>query len=178
MRQRRWLELLKDYDCEILYHPGKANVVAGAMSRQEKEKPQPLYVKAYQLIMSSDLMKQISEAQTEGMKEEHIKAERMVAQEETLLEDARGVKTRYGRIWVPLYGDLRKKVMDEAHKSHYSIHPGTNKMYLDLKRDYWWPNIKFDITRYVGRCLTCAQVKTEHQKPYGRIQPLDIPEWK
>ncbi|KAI3713356.1 hypothetical protein L1987_71933 [Smallanthus sonchifolius] len=75
-------------------------------------------------------------------------------------------------------GELRTKILDAAHKSRYSIHPGTNKMYQDLRKEYWWPGMKHEVTKYVSKCLTCSQVKTEHQKPYGKIQPLDIPEWK
>ncbi|KAI3797434.1 hypothetical protein L1987_32691 [Smallanthus sonchifolius] len=75
-------------------------------------------------------------------------------------------------------GELRPKILDEAHKSRYSIHLGTNKMYQDLRKEYWWPGMKYEVTKYVSKCLTCSQVKAEHQKPYGKIQPLDIPEWK
>ncbi|KAI3786758.1 hypothetical protein L1987_40696 [Smallanthus sonchifolius] len=75
-------------------------------------------------------------------------------------------------------GGLRAKVLDEAHKSRYFIHPGTPKIYQDLKKDYWWPGMKFNIMKYVAKCLTCSLVKAEHQKPYGRMQHLDIPEWK
>ncbi|KAI3796222.1 hypothetical protein L1987_38888 [Smallanthus sonchifolius] len=176
MRQRRWLELLKDYDCEILYHPGKANVVADALSR--KENRSPIRVKAYQLVITPDFMTELEAAQKEALKEENIKKERMVGQQTKLELNTHGVRTRCGRMWVPKGGELRAKVLDEAHKSRYSIHPGTTKMYQDLKKEYWWPNMKNDVTGYVSKCLTCSQVKAEHQKPYGKIQPLEIPEWK
>ncbi|KAI3805483.1 hypothetical protein L1987_27905 [Smallanthus sonchifolius] len=68
--------------------------------------------------------------------------------------------------------------MDEAHKSKYSIHPGNDKMYLDLKDKYWWPGMKKDITTYVGKCLTCSKVKAKHQKPSSLLQQPEIPEWK
>ncbi|KAI3805399.1 hypothetical protein L1987_27748 [Smallanthus sonchifolius] len=176
MRQRRWLELLKDYDCEIMYHPGKANVVADALSR--KDVPTPIRVKACQLVVTSDVMREIERAQDEALKEENIKKERMVGQRDKLEYNTLGVRTRYGRVWIPMGGELRTKILDEAHKSRYSIHPGANKMYQDLKKDYWWPGMKCDVTKYVSKCLTCSQVKAEHQKPYGKIQPLEIPEWK
>ncbi|GKC78117.1 putative reverse transcriptase domain-containing protein [Tanacetum coccineum] len=68
--------------------------------------------------------------------------------------------------------------MHESHKSKYSIHPGSDKMYQDLKKLYWWPNMKADIATYVSKCLTCAKVKAEHQKPSGLLQQPEIPEWK
>ncbi|GJX91266.1 putative reverse transcriptase domain-containing protein [Tanacetum coccineum] len=82
------------------------------------------------------------------------------------------------RIWVPLKGDLRTLIMDEAHKSKYSIHPRANKMYYDLRDRYWWPGMKKDTAIYVNRCLTCLKVKAEHQRPSGLLQQLEIPEWK
>jgi hypothetical protein len=97
---------------------------------------------------------------------------------EQLGENEYGVKTMYGRIWIPRYGNMKIKILDEAHKTRYSVHPGGTKMFQDLRREYWWPNMKFDVTRYMSKCLTCFQVNAEHQKPYRRVQPLDIPEWK
>ncbi|KAI3776205.1 hypothetical protein L1987_45977 [Smallanthus sonchifolius] len=176
MRQRRWLELLKDYDCEIIYHPGKANVVADALS--QKDVPTPIRVKACQLLVTSDVMSEIEKDQDEALKEENIKKERMVGQQDKLEYNTLGVRTRFGRAWIPMGGELRTKILDEAHKSRYSIHPGTNKMYQDLRKEYWWPGMKYEVTKYVSKCLTCSQVKAEHQKPYRKIQPLDIPEWK
>ncbi|KAI3732807.1 hypothetical protein L1987_64016 [Smallanthus sonchifolius] len=140
MRQRRWLELLKDYDCEIIYHPGKGNVVAGALSR--KDVPAPIRVKACQLVVTSDVMREIERAQDKALKEENIKKERMVGQQDNLEYNTLGVRTRFGRVWIPMSGELRTKILDEAHKSRYSIHPGTNKMYQDLRKEYWWPGMK------------------------------------
>ncbi|GKC83654.1 putative reverse transcriptase domain-containing protein, partial [Tanacetum coccineum] len=105
LRQRRWIKLLSNYDCEIRYHPGKANVVADTLR-------------------------------------------------------------------------LRDLVMHESHKSKYSIHPGSDKMYQDLKLLYWWPNMKADIAMYVSKCLTCAKVKAKYQKPFGLLQQPEIPVWK
>jgi hypothetical protein len=93
-------------------------------------------------------------------------------------ENEYGVKTMYGRIWIPRYGNMKIKILDEAHKTQYSVHPGGTKMFQDLRKEYWWPNMKFGVTQYVSKCPACLQVNAEHQKPYGRIQPLDIPEWK
>ncbi|GJZ08959.1 putative reverse transcriptase domain-containing protein [Tanacetum coccineum] len=82
------------------------------------------------------------------------------------------------RIWVPLVGGVRMVIMDEAHKSKYSVHPGADKMYHDLRDMYWWPGMKRDIATYVSKCLTCSKVKAEHQRPSGLLQQPEIPEWK
>nr|GEY78283.1 reverse transcriptase domain-containing protein [Tanacetum cinerariifolium] len=83
-----------------------------------------------------------------------------------------------GRSWLPCYGDLRSVIMHESHKSKYSIHPGSEKMYQDMKKLYWWPNMKANIATYVGKCLKCAKVKTKHQRPLGLLVQPTVPEWK
>ncbi|GJY87901.1 putative nucleotidyltransferase, ribonuclease H [Tanacetum coccineum] len=83
-----------------------------------------------------------------------------------------------GRSWLPCYGDLRTVIMHESHKSKYSTHLGSDKMYQDMKKLYWWPNMKADITTYVRKCLTCAKVKAEHQRPSGLLVQPEIPQWK
>ncbi|GKB15052.1 putative reverse transcriptase domain-containing protein [Tanacetum coccineum] len=82
------------------------------------------------------------------------------------------------RIWVPVYGNLRTLIMNEAHTLKYSVHPGADKMYYDLRDLYWWHRMKKDITMYVSKCLTCSKVKAEHQKPSGLLQQPEILEWK
>nr|GFD25068.1 putative reverse transcriptase domain-containing protein [Tanacetum cinerariifolium] len=84
----------------------------------------------------------------------------------------------FDRIWIPSVGGVRKLIMDEAHTSRYSIHPGVDKMYYDLKDLCWWPGMKRDIAEYVSRCLTRSKIKAEHQKPSGLLQQPEIPEWK
>ncbi|GJZ12717.1 putative reverse transcriptase domain-containing protein [Tanacetum coccineum] len=158
MRQRRWLELLSDYDCEIRYHLGKANVVADALSRKERE---PLRVRALVMTIGLDLPKQILKAQTEARKPENIKKEDVGGilvenskdpeklRTEKLEPRTDGTMCLNGRSWLPCYGDLRTVIMHESHKSKYSIHPGSDKMYQDMKKLYWWPNMKANIATYV-----------------------------
>ena len=80
------------------------------------------------------------------------------------------------RLWVPDGENLRKEVLSEAHSSAYSVHPGSTKMYKDLKRHFWWNNMKQDVADHVAKCLTCQQVKIEHQKPTGLLQEMPLPE--
>ncbi|KAI3707605.1 hypothetical protein L6452_26231 [Arctium lappa] len=176
MRQRRWLELLKDYDCELLYHPRKANVVADALSQREYSGGVQATLARIDVV--SNLIDQINSAQREALREENLKEEVMVKQQSLLTEDGRGLKLYQGRIWVPKIGGNRELLLEYAHKSKYSIHLGSTKMYRDLKLTYWWPVMKLDVASYVEKCVTCLQVKAEHQRPYVSLQSLEIPEWK
>ncbi|GJU67193.1 putative reverse transcriptase domain-containing protein [Tanacetum coccineum] len=97
---------------------------------------------------------------------------------ERLEPRADGTLCLNGRSWLPCYGDLRTVIMHESHKSKYSVHPGSDKMYQDMKKLYWWPNMKADIATYVSKCLTCVKVKVEHQRPSGLLVQPKIPEWK
>nr|GEY63537.1 putative reverse transcriptase domain-containing protein [Tanacetum cinerariifolium] len=97
---------------------------------------------------------------------------------EKLEPRADGTLCLNGGSWLPCYDDLRSVIMHESHKSKYSIHPGSDKMYQDMKKLYWWPNMKADITIYVSKCLTCARVKAEHQRPSELLVQPAIPEWK
>ncbi|GJW29065.1 putative reverse transcriptase domain-containing protein [Tanacetum coccineum] len=176
MRQHRWLELLADYNCKICYHPGKANVVADALSRKERIKP--LRVRSLVMTIHPKLPLQILEAQTEAIKEENIKAENLQGMDKSFEVRPDENHCIKNRSWLPLFGNLRDLIMHESHKSKYSIHPGSDKMYQDLKKLYWWPNMKAIIAEYVGKCLTCSRVKAECQKPSGLLVQPEIPMWK
>ncbi|GJT65652.1 putative reverse transcriptase domain-containing protein [Tanacetum coccineum] len=182
MRQRRWLELLSDYDCDIRYHQGKANIVADALS--SKERIEPLRVRDLVMTIGLDLPKQILKAQIEALKPENLEKEdvggmiRKDIHKEKLEPHADGTLCLNVRSCLPCYGDLRSMVMHESHKSKYSIYPGSENMYQYMKNLYWWPNMKADIATYVSKCLTCAKVKAEHQRPSGLLVQPAIPEWK
>ncbi|GJX00257.1 putative reverse transcriptase domain-containing protein [Tanacetum coccineum] len=148
MRQRHWLELLSNYDCEICYHPGKANVVT------EAQKPENIKNEDVGGMIKKDILKKKLEPRAD----------------KTLCLN--------GRSWLPCYGDLGTVIMHKSHKSKYSIHPGPDRMYQDMKKLYWWPNMKADIATYVSKCLTCARVKAEHQRPSGLLVQPEIPQWK
>ncbi|GJT42987.1 putative reverse transcriptase domain-containing protein [Tanacetum coccineum] len=148
MRQRRWLELFSDYECEIKYHPGKANVVVDALT------------------------------QGEAFKDENVIAKGLNGTDQQMEKREDGSLHYMDRIWVPLVGGVRTKIMDEAHKTRYFVHPGADKMYYDLRDMYWWPGMKKEIAIYVSKYLTCAKVKAKHQRPSSLLQQPEIPEWK
>ncbi|GJZ85888.1 putative reverse transcriptase domain-containing protein [Tanacetum coccineum] len=152
MRQRRWLELLSDYDCNICYHSRKENIVTDALSR--KKWIEPLRVRALVMTIGLDLPKQILKAQIEALKPENLEKEdvggmsRKDISKEKLEPRANGTLCLNGMSYLPCYGDLRSVIMLKSHKSKYSIHPGSKKMYQDMKKLYWWPNMKADIATY------------------------------
>ncbi|GJW15556.1 putative reverse transcriptase domain-containing protein [Tanacetum coccineum] len=155
MRQRRWLELLSDYDCKIRYHPGKVNVVADALSREERNKP--LRVRALVMTIGLNLPKQILSAQLEAKKEENFINEDLHGMINKLEPRADRTLCLNNRSWISCFGELRTLIMHKSHKSKYSIHLGSDKMYQDLRRLYWWPNMKAKIATYVSKCLTYAK---------------------
>ncbi|KAI3691369.1 hypothetical protein L2E82_49718 [Cichorium intybus] len=176
MRQIRWVELFSDYDCEIRYHPGKANVVADALSRKGRVKPSR--VRALGMVVHTSLKSQILSAQEKALTKEEQLGETLHGLEARFEIKPDGVRYFKDRIWIPKVDELRKLILDESHRSRYSIHPGADKMYKDLTEYYWWPGMKKDVALYVGKCLTCSKVKAEHQKPSGLLQQPEIPEWK
>nr|GEV57330.1 retrotransposon protein, putative, Ty3-gypsy subclass [Tanacetum cinerariifolium] len=197
-KMRRFYRILRCFDqrvrrCVDVKREGKENVVVDALSRKEREPP--LKVQALVMTTGLDLPKQILNAQTKARKLENIKKEDvggMLVENSRDLEKVRIEKVRTdkleprtdgtlclnGRSWLPCYGNLRTVIMHESHKLKYSIHPGFDKMYQDMKKLFWWPNMKADIDTYVSKCLTCAKVKAEHQRPSGLLVQPKIPEWK
>ncbi|GKA12939.1 putative reverse transcriptase domain-containing protein [Tanacetum coccineum] len=173
MRQRCWIELFSDYDCEIRYHPGKANVVVDALSRKERVKPKR--VRVMNMNLQSSIKDWILAAQKEVV-DESVGLQKGL--DEIIEQRSDGISYYLDRIWVPLKGDVRTLIMDEVHKSKYSIHPRADKMYCDFRDRYWWPGIKKDIAEYVSKCLTCLKVKAEHQRPSGLLQQPKVPIWK
>ncbi|GJT01549.1 putative reverse transcriptase domain-containing protein [Tanacetum coccineum] len=153
MRQRRWLELLSDYDCDIRYLQE---------TQSSGRCAEPIEAQKPENIVNEDVG---------GMIRRDIPKERLEPR-------ADGTLCLHSRSWIPCYGDLRSVIMHESHKSKYSIHPGSEKMYQDVKKLFWWPNMKADIATYVSKCLTCARVKAEHQRPSGLLVQPEIPEWK
>ncbi|KAJ9560905.1 hypothetical protein OSB04_006065 [Centaurea solstitialis] len=153
-------------DCEILYHLGKANVVADALSR--KTDHTSLRISHLKMAVTTSFVDVVRRALEEASREENQNGERIRGQMSALVRDS---------LWVPRAGAARKTLLEEAHKSRFSIHPGATKMYRDLRTGYWWPGMKRDVARYVESCLTCLKVKAEHQRPHGKMQPLEIPEW-
>nr|GEV95102.1 retrotransposable element Tf2 [Tanacetum cinerariifolium] len=155
----------------VLMQREKANVVSDALSHKERVKP--LRVRVLVMTISLNLPKQILEAQIEALKQENLKKKdvggmiRTDIPKERLEPRADGTLCLNGRSWLPCYGDLRSVIMHESHKSKYSIHPGSEKMYQDMKKLYWWPNIKADITTYVSKCLACAKV-APYEALYGQ----------
>ncbi|GJW41178.1 putative reverse transcriptase domain-containing protein [Tanacetum coccineum] len=127
------------------------------------------------MTLHPKLPTQILEAQTEAIKEENIKAKNLRGMDKAFEIRPDGTHCIKNRSWLPLFGNLRDLIMHESHKSKYSIHPGSDKMYQDLKKLYWWPNMKAIIAEYVGKCLTCSRVKAECQKPSGLLVQPEIP---
>jgi hypothetical protein len=200
MRQRRWLELIKDYDLEVHYHPGKANVVAYALCQKSqcncvtmdsrintlcdelnKMKIEVIpsgalsHISVEPTLQDQIIMAQLSDKGVQIIKENlHQKTEKY----KCFRQDGKGILWFESRLVVPKNKDLKKKILDEAHLSKFSMHPGSIKMYHDLKPLYWWTRMKREIAQYVSECDTSQRIKASHLKLAGALQPLSVPSWK
>lgn len=130
------------------------------------------------MVVHSPLVNKILEEQKQDRWIKNIRLEiQKKPTPESTIEQQNGLQFKQ-RLVVPDDATLRKEIMDEAHRSKYTIHPGETKMYKDLKRQFWWENMRVDIAKYVAHCNTCKVVKAKHMKPGGTLQPLKLPEWK
>jgi hypothetical protein len=200
MRQGRWLEFIKDYDLEVHYHPGKANVVADALSRKvhcnhlelepvsdplcEEMRKLNLEVveqgNLYALAAESNLYDRIVTSQRNDEDIQIVKQKLAEGDPKytCFQKDHKDVIWFGKRLVVPVDPEIRKTIFDEAHMSKFSIDPGSTKIYQDLKQNFWWSNMKVDIAKYVAECDTCHRMKASHLKSACVLQPFSITMWK
>ncbi|GFY97645.1 hypothetical protein Acr_12g0001860 [Actinidia rufa] len=200
MRQRRWLELIKDYDILIQYHPGKANVVADALSRKSTVNLACLVTSQVPLldeleraeievvapdtntmlttmIAQPTLIEIVKQRQPEDPYLWKVYEEMLVNPKPDFTLQDKALRFQ-SRLCVPNIPKVKRQVLEEAHNTKFTMHPRGTKMYRDLKEIFWWPGMKKEIAEFVSQCLSCQQVKAEHQRPAGLLQSLPIPEWK
>jgi hypothetical protein len=192
MRQWRWLELIKDYELEIHYHPSKENVVVDALSRKSQVNMLAAHPMPYELAKDFDrlslgflnntqgvtieLEPTLEQAIRKGQKDdEKINGIRQLIKDgkgKDFREDAEGVVWFKDRLCVPDIKSIWELILKEAHETTYSIHPSSEKMYQDLKKRFRWYGMKREIAEYVAVCDSCQRIKAEHQIHAGLLQPL------
>ena len=201
MRECRWMEFLEDYDFTLHYHLGKANVVADALSWKSRGALASIASREWRmletvgqfglqycehaqgmlgsLVTIPSLLSRVIESQ--GQDTEIVSIRDRVQSgttDEGWTIHVDGSLRYIGRVVVPQLIDLREEILREFHCSRFSVHPGGTKMYQDLRRQYYWNGMKRHVGDFIRRCLMCQQVKAEHQKPAGLLQPLEVAEWK
>ncbi|GFS34403.1 hypothetical protein Acr_00g0033850 [Actinidia rufa] len=203
LRQRCWMEYLDDYDFDLQYHQGKANVMVDALSRKVPGKLAKVAslaitewkmmdeirefgvdlvdctgrAKVYGLVAQPTLVNQVIEAQSIDDEVEVVRDKLVMGEEQPgwVLHLDQGLKFQ-GKFFVPM--SCRQEVLKEFHHSRLAVHPEGTKMYHDLRRQFWWKGMKHDVAQFLSRCLTCQQIKAKHQRPAGTLQPLPVAEWK
>jgi hypothetical protein len=178
----------------VHYHPGKTNVVADALCRKAHCNYLPvvpftgeessirvfLDLSLYNITLTHLLGEEIIAAQMSDEVMAHLR--RRLSEGDPKVNyfdmDAEGTVWFKDRLVVKKKASLKKKILDEAHTSRYSIHLGSTKMYHDLRQQFWWTRMKHETTRYVSKCDTCQKVKVRYMKPGGMLQPLSILDWK
>ena len=184
LRQRRWMEHLEDYDFDLQYNPRKADVVADALSKKPAslvslaiDKWRTVEVTLCNLTVHSTLLTQVVDAQQDDEETGVLRTKFLSgeASEGWRIHADQSIRFQ-GKLFVPIA--CREEILREFHHSPLAVHPGGTKMYHDLRRQFWWPGMKKDVAIFVSKCLTCQQVKAEHQRPAGELQPLPVAEWK
>ncbi|KAG7559449.1 Integrase catalytic core [Arabidopsis thaliana x Arabidopsis arenosa] len=193
LRQRRWMELVADYDLEIAYQPEKANLVVDALSRKRVASAQERDMESLVYEISTLRLCAISQEPLglEAPNQADLLSRVRLAQQldEVLIKDskvegseyqvsANGTILVHERVCVPRDKNLRREILSEAHASKFLITPEATKMYRDLKRYYHWVGMKKDVASWVAACNVCQLVKAEHRNPGGLFQSLPLPEWK
>ena len=194
------MELVKDYDIDIQYHPGNANVVADALSRKTAHSStlitkeprvhadferaeivvalEGLKAQLARLTVKSTLQQRLVEAQVREPGLVRVLNEMEIEPAGGYSNSSDGGLLYQGRLCVPMIEKLNNEILKEAHNSPFVMHPGGTKMSQDIRPHFWWCGMKKDIAKFVNRCLVIQQVKTPRQRPAGLLQPLNILEWK
>ena len=181
------MELIKDYDCVIDYHPGKANVVADALNRKLVQRLRALNAHlslsdegaiVEELIAKPDLLNRVLEAQKNDEKISGIVNHSREVKEIESTMNKDGFVYYRDRVCVPNDDEFKKSILEGAHSGSFAMHPDSTKMYQDLKTSYWWSKMKIDVLEFMTKCMVCQKVKAKHQVPSGLLQPIRIPEWK
>jgi hypothetical protein len=178
----------------VHYHPGKANVMADALSckahcnclsavhwtREESSTRVLPNLSLFNITLTPTLKAEIVAAQKDDEGMGHIRRRMRECDPKVACfrEDAEGTLWFKERLVVPRREALKKKILDEANTLRYSIHPGSTKIYYDLRQQFWWTRTKREAARYISECDTCRKVKADYMKPGGLLQPLSILDWK